>query len=103
MFILGIIMIVASAVCSVASVRLTSRANPGVHIPLWSNPPSRSRAGTVLTVSTLVLMIWGGNLATEQLGSFVFLILIAVVVGPYLVVRLFHNRTVARLDAVSRP
>ena len=101
MFIVGIIMIVASAACSVAAVRLTSRANPGVYIPLMSNPPSRSRVGTVLTLSTVVLMIWGGNLATAELGGFVFLILIVVIVGPYLAVRFFHNRTVARLEAAD--
>ncbi|MDH6235876.1 hypothetical protein [Cryobacterium sp. CG_9.6] len=98
MFILGIIMIVASAVCSVAAVRLTSRANPGVFIPLLSNPPARSRAGTALMLSTVGLMIWGGNLVTADLGGFVFLILIVVVLGPYLAVRFVHNRAVARLE-----
>jgi len=95
MLIVGLIMIVASAVCSVAAVRLTSKSNPGVLIPLMSNPPSRSRLSTVFTIGALVLMIWGGNLADDVIGPWVFVILIVVVLGPYLVVRLWHNRRVA--------
>ena len=95
MFVIGLIMIVASAVCSVAAVRQTSRANPGVFIPLMSNPPTRSRLGIGLTFGALALMIWGGNLADDVLGPYVFAILIVVIVGPYLVVRALHNRRVA--------
>ena len=95
MLIVGLIMIVASAVCSVAAVRLTSRTNPGVLVPLMSNPPTRSRLGTALTFGALALMIWGGNLADDVLGPWVFAILIVVVLGPYLVVRAWHNRRVA--------
>lgn len=95
MFIVGIIMIAASAVCSVAAVRLLSRANPGAHIPVWSNPPTRSRLGTGLTLAAVALMIWGGNLADDVLGPWVFVTLIIVVIGPFLGMRAWHNRTVA--------
>ena len=95
MFIVGLIMIVASAVCSVAAVRQTSRANPGVLIPLLSNPPTRSRRGTLFLVATALLVIWGGNLADDALGPWVFAILIVILVVPHFVMRAVHNRTVA--------
>lgn len=97
MFIVGLIMIVASAGCSVAAVRLTSRSNPGVRIPLLRNVPTPSRRGTTFTLGALVLMIWGGNLADDVLGLWVFAVLVIVVIVPFLAMRAWHNRRVATL------
>lgn len=94
MFVVGLIMIVASAVCSVAAVRQTSRANPGVLIPLLKNPPTRSGRGTVFLVATALLVIWGGNLADDALGPWVFAILIVILIVPHFVMRTLHNRKV---------
>lgn len=93
--IFGTILVLAGFACGVLYVLRLARANPTAPLPLFANPPSRPRASVLLNVGAIGLVIWGANIMTPDIGAWAFVLLIAAVLVPFIVIRAWHNRRVA--------
>ncbi|TFB73294.1 hypothetical protein E3O06_08690 [Cryobacterium glaciale] len=93
--IFGTILVLAGFACGTFGVLLVARANPTTPLPLFASPPSRPRASVLLNVGAVALVIWGANLMTPDIGAWAFVLLIAAVLVPFIVIRAWHNRRVA--------
>ncbi len=93
--IFGTILVLGGFVCGVFYVLRLAWANPTAPLPLFANPPSRPRASVLLNVAAIGLVIWGANIMTPDIGAWAFVLLIAAVLVPFIVIRAWHNRRVA--------
>ncbi|TFD06446.1 hypothetical protein [Cryobacterium sp. TMT1-66-1] len=93
--IFGTILVLAGFVCGTYGVIVLVRANPTTPLPMFTSPPSRPRASVLLNVGAVALVIWGANLMTPDIGAWAFLLLILAVLGPFIVIRAWHNGRVA--------
>ncbi|WP_166789396.1 hypothetical protein [Cryobacterium sp. TMS1-20-1] len=50
----------------------------------------------MLNVGAVALVIWGANLMTPEIGAWAFVLLTIAVLGPFIVIRAWHNGRVAR-------
>ncbi|TFC29911.1 hypothetical protein E3O25_03875 [Cryobacterium sp. TMT1-3] len=93
--IFGTILVLAGFACGIFGVLSVAWANPTAPLPLFTSPPSRPRASVLLNVGAVALVIWGANLMTPDIGAWAFVLLIAAVLVPFIVIRTWHNRRVA--------
>ncbi|MDJ0376319.1 hypothetical protein [Cryobacterium sp. PH31-L1] len=97
--IFGAILILFGFACGIAYAVWLSRANAGVVIPLMRTAPTQPRASTLLNIGAVVLVIWGANLMTAEVGPWAFVLLFIAVLVPFNLVRFRHN---ARVDALAQ-
>ncbi|TFD49411.1 hypothetical protein E3T43_09770 [Cryobacterium sp. Hh7] len=94
--IFGTILVLAGFACAVYGVLLVAWANPTTPLPMFTSAPSRPRASVLLNVGAVALVIWGANLMTPEIGAWAFVLLTIAVLGPFIVIRAWHNGRVAR-------
>ncbi len=93
--IVGSILVLAGCICAVISVVRLARANTNVVLPLFAAAPSRPISSVVFNISAVVLVIWGANIMTPQIGGWAFALLIVAVLLPFIAVRAWHNHNVS--------
>ena len=94
--IFGTILVLAGLACGTFGVLVLVRANPTTPLPLFTSAPIRPRASVLLNVGAVALVICGANLMTPDIGAWAFVLLIMAVLGPFIVIRAWHNGRVAR-------
>ena len=92
--IFGTLLVLAGCLCSISSVVRLARANPATTLPLLKSAPSQPFASTLLNLAGIALVIWGANLMTPTIGGWAFALLIVTALGPFFVVRRWHNQRV---------
>ena len=92
--IFGTILVLAGCFCSISSVVRLTRANPATTLPLFRSAPSQPQASNLLNLAGIALIIWGANLMTPTIGAWAFALLIVTALGPFFVIRRWHNARV---------
>ena len=90
----GTLLVLAGFCCSISSALRLARANPAEALPMFRSAPSQPRASTLLNLAGIALVIWGANLMTPSIGAWAFALLVVTALGPFVVVRRWHNHRV---------
>ncbi|SEB70775.1 hypothetical protein SAMN04489806_1564 [Paramicrobacterium humi] len=98
MTVLGLALLLASAISGFVSMRLLSQANSGVLMPWWHAPEVRSLPATVCRSVSAALAFVGASLAAQSIGYWSIVLVLCVFAAPMLV-QVRHNRQLLAVGA----